>query len=240
MQSPLALLRPTALLDFQHPALADLVAREGWPGLLPLARVGAAYEFVRSLPFGYNARDEWPASQVLADGYGQCNTKSTLLMALLRALGQPCRLHGFTIHKALQRGAVPEWAYPLAPRHILHSWVEVWVEGRWIELEGFILDPAYLQALQQRFPQARQFCGFGAATPDLQNPGVQWQGCSTYIQREGIAEDFGRFDDPDAFFAARGANLSPARQWLFEHFVRQRMNARVAAIRRGAAFPAAA
>ena len=48
MQSPLALLRPTALLDFQHPALADLVAREGWPGLLPLARVGAAYEFVRS------------------------------------------------------------------------------------------------------------------------------------------------------------------------------------------------
>lgn len=35
--------------------------------------------------FGYNIDDEIPASKVLADGYGQCNTKGTLFMALLRA-----------------------------------------------------------------------------------------------------------------------------------------------------------
>ncbi|RVT88913.1 transglutaminase family protein [Inhella crocodyli] len=226
------LLRVTKLLNHNDPSISRLIECRGWRRLPPLDRVGAAYEFVRTdIRFGYNARDEIPASQVLAEGYGQCNTKSTLLMALLRALNVPCRLHGFTIDKQLQRGAIPAWAYPLTPSRILHSWVEAWVDGRWIELEGFILDQPYLSALQERFPAARAFCGYGVATTDLQQPAVAWCGQSTYIQREGIAEDFGLFDDPDAFFAARGSNLSPVKQWLFEHFVRHRMNARVDRIR---------
>ncbi len=227
------LLQPTSLLDFDHPSIDRLIATKGWREASLWDRVGAAYEFVRTdIRFGYNARDELPASQVLADGYGQCNTKATLLMALLRALGVPCRLHGFTIDRSLQRGAIPSWAYPLTPKRILHSWVEVWIEGGWIELEGFILDQPYLSALQQRFPSAGQFSGYGVATKNLQQPDVVWRGRSTYIQREGIAEDFGVFDDPDAFFMARGGNLPPFKQWLFEHFVRYRMNRRVDAIRR--------
>ncbi len=229
-----ALLRATKLLDHDDPSIARLIESRGWRSLPQLARVGAAYEFVRNdIQFGYNARDEIPASRVLADGYGQCNTKSTLFMALLRALQVPCRLHGFTIDKQLQRGAIPAWAYPLTPSRILHSWVEAWVDGRWIELEGFILDQPYLIAVQKRFPAARAFCGYGVATKNLQQPSVEWCGRSTYIQREGIAEDFGLFNDPDAFFATRGANLPPVKQWLFEHFVRFQMNKRVAAIRGG-------
>ena len=30
--------------------------------------------------------------------------------------------------------------YRNAPQEILHSWVEVLLDGRWYELEGFILD----------------------------------------------------------------------------------------------------
>jgi len=225
---------PTPLLDVEHPRIQALIAARGWAALPAQDRVGAAYEFVRNeIPFGYNARDELPASAVLADGLGQCNTKSTLLMALLRALGLPCRLHGFTIHKALQRGAIPAWAYPLTPPRILHSWVEVELDGRWLQLEGFILDQDYLASLQRRFPDARAFCGYGAATPDLARPGVAWCGQSTYIQRDGIADDFGLFDDPDSFFRRHGSNLPPLRQWLFERFVRHRMNARVRALREG-------
>ena len=104
-------------------------------------RIGAIYDFVRNeVAFGYNLADDLPASQVLADGIGQCNTKGTLFMALLRAAGVPCRFHGFTIDKALQKGAITGVAYALAPRDIIHSWVEVWFDGRWVELEGFILD----------------------------------------------------------------------------------------------------
>jgi hypothetical protein len=226
------LLAATPLLDFHHPDIEALVARRGWRALPMHERIGAVYDFVRNeIPFGYNEGDELPASRVLADGLGQCNTKGVLLMALLRAVGVPCRFHGFTIDKALQKGAVTGLAYRLAPRSIVHSWVEVDLDGRWLNLEGFILDAAYLGRLQQRFAGARAFCGYGAATPDLMNPGVDWCGRDTYIQKDGINHDFGVYDSPDAFFARHGSNLSGFKRWLFQRVVRHRMNRNVRRIR---------
>jgi hypothetical protein len=226
------LLDATPLLDFHHPDIEALVARRGWRALPMHERIGAVYDFVRNeIPFGYNEGDELPASRVLADGLGQCNTKGVLLLALLRAVGVPCRFHGFTIDKALQKGAVTGLAYWLAPRSIVHSWVEVDLAGRWLNLEGFILDAAYLGRLQQRFAGARAFCGYGAATPDLMNPGVDWCGRDTYIQKDGINHDFGVFDSPDAFFARHGSNLSGFKRWLFQRVVRHRMNRHVRRIR---------
>ena len=226
------LLAATPLLDFHHRDIETLVARRGWRALPPRERIGAVYDFVRNeIPFGYNEGDELPASRVLADGLGQCNTKGVLLMALLRAVGVPCRFHGFTIDKALQKGAVTGLAYRLAPRSIVHSWVEVELDGRWLNLEGFILDTAYLGQLQQRFAGARAFCGYGAATPDLMNPGVDWCGRDTYIQKDGINHDFGVYDSPDAFFARHGSNLSGFKRWLFQRVVRHRMNRNVRRIR---------
>jgi len=228
------LLAATPLLDVHHPDIEALVAARGWRALRPYDRIGAAYEFVRNeVAFGYNEGDELPASSVLADGIGQCNTKSTLLMTLLRAVGIPCRFHGFTIDKALQKGAITGVAYVLAPRRILHSWVEVWFERRWVCLEGFILDAQYLSSLQRRFPVARRFCGFGAATRDLSAPNIEWRGQDTFIQKEGIVDDFGIFDDPDAFYARHGTNLSGPKRWLFVHAIRRWMNDNVARVRAG-------
>lgn len=227
-----ALLVPTALLDFEHPAIEGLVARRGWRALSAYDRIGTVYGFVRDdIAFGYNEGDELPASRVLADGIGQCNTKATLLMALLRAVGFPCRFHGFTIDKPLQKGVITGIAYRLAPQRIIHSWVEVLHENRWIVLEGFILDATYLDSLQRRFPLARRFCGYGAATADLSAPGVEWRGQDTFIQKEGIADDLGLFDNPDAFYARHGSNLSGFKRWLYRHVVRHAMNRNVARIR---------
>jgi transglutaminase-like putative cysteine protease len=226
------LLAATPLLDVHHPDVEALVGRRGWRTLPPYDRIGAVYDFVRNqIAFGYNEGDELPASRVLADGIGQCNTKSTLLMALLRAVGIPCRFHGFTIDKPLQKGAITGLAYWLAPQRIIHSWVEVSLEGRWIALEGFILDAPYLASLQRRFPQARRFCGYGAATPDLSAPGVEWRGQDTFIQKEGIADDFGVFDSPDAFYARHGSNLSGLKHWLYRRVVRHAMNRNVVRVR---------
>jgi transglutaminase-like putative cysteine protease len=227
-----SLLAATPLLDVDHPAIEALVAGRGWRALPHYDRIGAVYDFVRNeIAFGYNEGDELTASSVLADGIGQCNTKSTLLMALLRAVGISCRFHGFTIDKPLQKGAITGLAYWLAPQRIIHSWVEVNLEGRWIALEGFILDEPYLASLQRRFPQARRFCGYGAATPDLSAPGVEWRGQDTYIQKDGIADDFGVFDSPDAFYARHGSNLSGLKRWLYRRVIRHAMNRNVARIR---------
>ena len=229
------LLHPTAILDFEHPLLQALIQDRGWRALPETERIGAVYTFVRDeIGFGYNLSDELPASKVLADGIGQCNTKAGLLMALLRGCGIACRCHGFTIHKALQKGAITGVAYWLAPKSIVHSWVEVWFDSRWLNLEGFILDKAYLSQLQRCFARHRgPFCGYGAATPDLQNPPVDWNGGDTYIQKDGINQDFGTYDSPDGFYAAHGVNLSGAKRWLFRNVVRHWMNHNVERIRGG-------
>ena len=85
-----ALLAPTRLLDFNDTALRALVESRGWEKMTEKDRIGEIYDFVRNeIEFGYNQADDIPASKVYADGIGQCNTKGTLLMALLRAVNIP-------------------------------------------------------------------------------------------------------------------------------------------------------
>lgn len=229
---PAELTEPTDLLDFKSPQIQQLIVERRWQALPEFERIGAIYDFVRNeIKFGYNQSDSLPAAQVLADGFGQCNTKGILLMALLRANQIACRFHGFTIDKRLQKGAITGWAYVLAPASIIHSWVEIWFDGRWVNLEGFILDESYLIALQQTFPAAKEFCGFGAAVTDLRDPPVQWKGTDTYIQKEGINADFGIFNSPDEFYRKHGTNLSGIKKWVFETVVRAQMNRNVERIR---------
>ena len=228
------LLRPTPLLDYDNATIRSLIDGRGWRDLPAFDRIGAAYAFVRDeIAFGYNRDDAIPAAVVLADGYGQCNTKATLLMALLRALDVPCRLHGFTIHKALQRGIVPEIAYRIAPDDILHSWVEIEWNGEWVNLEGFILDRPFLHALQSEFADRPSLCGYGAGTDCLADPRTEWIGTHTYIQRTGINRDLGLFDEPDAFYAEHRQRFGFLRGVLYRHAIRHWMNRRVAGIRRG-------
>lgn len=224
----------TALLDYEAPTIRELVDDRGWRSLSRSEQIGAVYSFVRDeIKFGYNHSDDLPASLVLSDGYGQCNTKATLLMALLRSLGIPCRLHGFTVDKQLQRGIVPEIAYAIAPREILHSWVEVAHEGAWINLEGFILDVPYLKVLDRAVGRGRGICGFGAGTDDLDPEEVEWQGRDTYIQHKAIVNDLGRFDTPDAFYGQHGQRFSAIQSLLYRYVVRRWMNWRVERVRAG-------
>lgn len=198
----------TEILDYEKSNIQNLVVSRDWMKLNQYEKIGAAYTFVRNeVLFGYNKSDDIKASQVLIDGYGQCNTKGNLLMALLRSLGVPCRFHGFTIDQKLQKGVIPGYIFWLAPKYIIHSWVEVFYEGKWINLEGFILDQPYLSAIQAKFSSEKgSFCGYGVATTCLSNPEVDWQGKDTYIQKEGIHDDYGVYDSPDVFYSKVGTN----------------------------------
>lgn len=169
----------SAILDFESPSIAKLISDRAWESLDTFEQIGAAYQFVKDeIQFGYSRSDDMPASEILSDAYGQCNTKGIVFMVLLRALNIPCRLHGFTIEQSLQKGAIP----PL----ILHSWFEVYFDLRWVNLEGFILDARYLSAIQTRFSaDTDTFCGYGVSTLCLSSPPVNWTGSDTYIQKRG-------------------------------------------------------
>ena len=223
----------TKLLDFSHPDIKELIRNRNWKDLSEYEKIGSIYHFVQNdITFGYNESDEIPASAVLKDGYGQCNTKGTLLMALLRCVGIPCRLHGFTIDKKLQKGAITGLSYLLAPKNIIHSWVEVYYQEKWLNLEGFILDRKYINNLQCKFPDlSGSFCGYGVATSNFKNPPIDWNGTDTYIQKDGINNDFGVFEDPDSFYKAHGSNLSGVKAVLYKHVARKLINSNVLRIR---------
>lgn len=199
-------LNNTNIVNFEHKDIQSLIDQRRWKNLDNFNKIGAAYQFVKDeIFFGYNESDDIAASDVLADGYGQCNTKGNLLMALLRGLGIQCRFHGFTIDQQLQKGAIPSYVFWLAPKYIIHSWVEVYFEGRWINLEGFILDEQYLSSLQEKFDQVKDdFCGYGVATKCFSSPDTDWRGENTYIQKEGIHDDFGLYDSLMSSISKKG------------------------------------
>jgi hypothetical protein len=226
-------LKETKILDYSNASIQKLLEQRGWENLDTVAKVQAIYNFVRDeIKFGYNVSHYISASQVLNDGYGQCNTKATLLMALLRATDVPNRIHGFTIDKALQKGAITGIWYRLSPKNILHSWVEVWVNEQWYFLEGVILDKPYLTKLQEQNSDCKTtFCGFGVYTDNFENPPIEWNLNNTFIQDKGINRDFGVFDTPDAFYAKHQQELNAFKKFIFQHIVRHIMNNNVERIR---------
>lgn len=184
--------------------------------------------------FGYNIDDKIKASKVLKDGYGQCNTKGILLMALLRAKHIPCRIHGFMIDKLLQKGAMTGLVYKLAPKEVLHSYVEVYYNNKWYELEGFILDNDYLNGLKTivKPNPDKSFIGYGVATKDFENPTLYFNCCNTYIQKEGIVKDFGIYDNPDDLLLHHHQNISFIKKLAYQFIGRKKMNHNVKKIRK--------
>lgn len=176
-------LKETRMLDYSNSSIQKLVKSRGWKEMKEFERIRDIYNFVRDeILFGYNIDDEIPASKVLSDGYGQCNTKGTLFMALLRAYDVPCRVHGFTIDKKLQT--------------------------RNSDCVG-------------------AFCGYGVAVKDFQHPVIDFDRNNTYIQSEGINQDFGVYD----LLKEHHQELSPIKKFAYKHYGRHMMNRNVRKIR---------
>lgn len=226
-------LRETRLLNYSSSTIQALIHSRGWQYLQPFEQIGQIYNYVRDeIKFGYNMDDELDAAKVLADGFGQCNTKGTLFMALLRGVGIPCRVHGFTIDKKLQKGAMTGFVYKNAPSNIFHSWVEVFYEGKWYELEAYIVDKAYLDQLQSLNPNhTGAFCGYGVAVKDFKHLTIDWQGNHTYIQSEGINQDFGIYASPDELLVEHHQEMSWIKAFLYKNLGRHLMNYNVKKIR---------
>lgn len=226
-------LTETPMLDYSSQTIQSLIAVRQWKTLNDFDKIQEIYNFVRDeILFGYNVSDHVSASRVLKDGYGQCNTKGTLFMALLRAVNIPCRIHGFTIDKKLQKGAMTGLVYKSAPQNIFHSWVEVLYDGSWYELEAFILDKPYLQKLQTIYNACTgAFCGYGVAVKDFQHPVIDWNANNTYIQSEGITQDFGVYDSPDRLLSEHHQEMNIIKALIYRFFGRRLMNRNVNKIR---------
>lgn len=225
-------LSESTLLDFSSKNVQELINKNKWNQLDNFNKIKQIYNFVRDdIKFGFNASDNMSASKILKDGYGQCNTKTILAMALLRGVDIPCRIHGFTLDKRVQSellGILDK----ITPTEIIHTWIEVYYEEQWYQLEGLILDKNYLTSIQQKYNNCQSlFWGWGIATKDLQNPQISWNLNNTFIQKEGIIDDLGIFDTPDDFFNQYSQKIGWCKNLLYKYIGRHYINRNVQRIR---------
>ena len=227
-------LKETKMLNYSAQEIVALVRSRKWNDLDEYDKIGEIYRFVQNeIVLGYNEFDDLTATQVLADGYGQCNTKATLLMALLRAVGIPCRLHGTQVVKGFQRSIMPKIMAKLAPPFIVHTWAEVYFGGKWLSLEGVITDKAYIAGLKKMFPEYKgSFADYAVAVKDFSNLQIDWEGKDTTVQKEAVAENYGVFDAPDDFFPAHPQLYKGLKKFIYEKIGRKIMTKNVAKIRR--------
>ena len=227
-------LEMTKMLNFDVESIQSLIKNRKWIELDEYNKIAAIYDFVRNeILFGYNSSDLLSAEEVLKDGYGQCNTKATLLMALLRSVGIPCRLHGSEVSKHFQRGATSWLISVLAPERIVHTWVEVLYLGNWIALEGVITDESYVSAIKDKYKNVRgAFAKFAVAVSNLERLNLNWHGEDTFVQNYAVVVDYGVYDNPDSFFEQHRQTWSKLKNFAYVHYGRKVMNRNVDKIRK--------
>ena len=124
--------------------------------------------------------------------------------------------------KALQRGAITGPAYMLAPRNIIHSWVEGLVRWQVDQLGRVHPGQALSVCTAKRFAGVQGFCGYGAATPDLQTQ--VWIGAARILHSTRWRNRLWHFLTPDAFYAAHGTTSKVPKRWIYQNVVRHAMN----------------
>ncbi len=227
-------LKDTIMLNYHAQAIVSLIDVQKWNKLSDFDKIGAIYDYVQNnILLGYNKHDNLTATQVLIDGYGQCNTKATLLMTLLRAVGIPCRLHGTKVTKIFQRSLMPKMMAKLAPTLIVHSWAEVFYKSEWLSLEGVITDKAYIAGLQKMYPDYQgKFFDYAVAVKDFSRLQIDWNGANTTVQQQAVVEDLGVFDTPDEFYCIYKQEYRGIKKFMYENIGRKIMTKSVGKIRK--------
>lgn len=164
----------------------------------------ALHDYVREeIKFGFNKYfDASPPDYTLACGYGHCNPKSRLMVALFRAMGLDAFQHFVVISKEILKGTIPSNRYWMIGAEVSHSYVEINIEGTWCKIDSFIVDTALLKGARAKLAQEGSSLGYGVR---LNSVNV-WDGTSnafSQFDQSMMVEDHGRIDDLDAYFRSK-------------------------------------
>ena len=222
------------LADHDHPAIRELSARLTQSETTARGKLDRIFHYVRDdIRFGFPVDGDFvKASDTIRMGYGQCNTKATLLLALCKAAGIPARIHFSLISKDIQKGFFTGPAYWLMPKEISHSWIEVEIDGRWRRIDTFINDLPLFNAAKAKIKRLGWSVGYSVALKDGEASAELDLEHEAYQQMAAVTEDHGTWDDPSGYYASsRYKNRpDPLRMWLYRRLIGG-VNRRVEAVR---------
>ena len=195
----------TQLLDLDDPKLRIQAMRI--TQLASSARQKAVFihDFVKSLPFGCVAAfDHVPAAAVLRAGRGDCHTKGTLFVALLRAAGVPARLRFVSLSSKFLAGIID-----IPQESITHAVGEVYLSGRWVQTDTYVTDEQFEMRALRKLDERNLRLGLGIHV----NADRNWNGHKAshaqYSDEDPSSlplRDLGVAHDPKYFFSDRSNN----------------------------------
>ncbi len=199
------------LSNHNDPVVRECAARLTAGAMDDRSKLEKLFLYVRDeIKFGYPLKgDLVSASETISLGYGQCNTKSTLFVALCRAVGIPARVHFSLIRKEIQRGIFTGIAYRLMPDFISHSWVEVLIEERWRNVDSFINDREFFLAGRKMLRERGWDTGYsiscssGDADIDLSIDDER------FVQMNAVTDDHGVWEDPSEYYLSDNYKNNP-------------------------------
>ena len=196
--------QPTKLADSDHPLVKATAQRLTAGETSTRRRIEKLFYYVRDdIAFGFpDAGDRVKASQTIALGMGQCNTKTTLFLALCKALGLPARVHFSLIRKDIQKGLFTGLAYRLMPPLLSHSWLEVQVDGTWRRLDAYINDEPFYKAGKRELRRCGWDTGYSIACSAGESSAAFSLDTEKFVQMDAVVDDHGVWDDPADYYAS--------------------------------------
>lgn len=178
-------LTKTDYYDFSHPVVQQFIEpfdetlnnQQKAIELYKLVRDGWRYD-----PYTFHiTKDGFKASVIMQRSAGHCLDKAIILVASLRGVGLPARLHLAKVknHIAVERMIEMLGSDELTP----HGYVEVWLDDRWVSCT-----PAFNASLCERL-------GVAPLEFDGKNDSIFQAYNATGDQFMEYLEDYGHFED---------------------------------------------
>ncbi len=191
----------TPQLEWRHPRIRLLAVRLTQLCYTPAEKALALFRHVRQMPFGCVGDGTGvPALTVLRLNRGDCHTKSTLLVALLRAIGLPARLRLVSLKPDFLQGIIDLGQHPVE-----HCQVEVWLDDRWVRFDSHVRDPPLVDACRARLQLEGRSLGYGLHLDGATDWDGQTEALSPTVagdERSLPVRDWGCYDDPYSFYSS--------------------------------------
>ena len=170
------------------------------------------HDYIKSLPFGCVASfDHVPAAGVLKSGRGDCHTKGTLFVAMLRCAGLPARLRFVTLSGAFLHGIID-----LEKSHITHAVGEVYLQGRWVQTDTYVTDSLLEAQAYELLSLQNRSLGYGIHIHGNRFWDGRHHAHGQYAESDPASmplHDWGVAHDPESFYSGQ-QHPELSRSWL--------------------------
>lgn len=191
--NPALWLSTSALLDLNDPKLRIQAISLTQLADTDTQKVVAIHQFIKAMPFGCVAGfNHVSAGDVLRSRQGDCHTKGTLFVALMRCAGLPARLRFVTMPSMFLYGIIS-----LPKLNVVHAIGEVYLNERWIQTDTYVVDDMLESKAAQLLAEQGLVAGYG----------IHLQG----------ARDWDAFHDAYGQSAASDPSSLPVQDWGVAH-----------------------